>query len=66
MYACFMSRKDFNLIAETLRTMPSFSTTECADVVRFDAMVSRMADALATTNSRFDRSRFIAACTGKR
>jgi hypothetical protein len=60
-----MSRKDFNLIAETLRTMPSFSTKECTDVVRFDAMVSRMADALATTNSKFDRTRFIAACGGK-
>lgn len=66
-----MSRKDFRLIAETIRLLPSFdlppldSWGSHFDAVRFDALVSRFADALATTNPRFKRERFIAACNGK-
>jgi hypothetical protein len=62
-----MSRKDFRLIAETIRTLPSFNvkSLDDADCVRFSALVYRFADALATTNPRFDRQRFIAACNGK-
>jgi len=62
-----MSRKDFRLIAETIRNLPSFDviSLDNADCVRFSAVVSRFADALATTNPRFDRQRFIAACNGK-
>lgn len=60
-----MSRKDFTLIADTIRSLPSFSTSRCGDVVRFDVVVNRFADALSTTNARFDRSRFIAACNGR-
>jgi hypothetical protein len=60
-----MSRKDFKLIADTIRSLPSFSTPRCGDVVRFDVVVNRFADALTSTNARFDRSRFIAACNGR-
>ena len=70
-----MTRKDFNLIAETIRLLPSFtayvhlkpinSTTIVGDAVRFDALCNRFAEALATTNPRFDKDRFVAACNGK-
>jgi len=62
-----MSRKDFQLIAETIKQLPSFTTTNpaCADAVRFDAIVSSFADALRSTNPRFDRERFVSACNGK-
>ncbi len=59
-----MSRKDFQLIADAIKTLPSFDQNG-VDMVRFDALCSRMADALASTNPRFDRDRFVAACNGK-
>jgi D-Tyr-tRNAtyr deacylase len=60
-----MTRKDFKLIADTIRTLPSFSTPACGDVVRFEVIVNRFADALTSTNARFDRSRFVAASNGR-
>jgi hypothetical protein len=65
-----MTRKDFQLIAETIRTMPTFEATAQADgpeieVLRFSALCNRFAEELATTNPRFDKDRFIAACNGK-
>lgn len=42
-----MSRKDFKLIAEVLRRNRAS-----------DELINQMASALATTNPRFDRSRF--------
>jgi hypothetical protein len=60
-----MSRKDYILIAETIKSLPSFTTKECTDAVRFEALVNRFADALAGTNPKFDRQRFAAACNGK-
>lgn len=66
-----MTRKDFNLIAETIRLLPSFETRQedgmryPCDVVNFDAVCRRFAEALATTNPRFNKDRFIAACNGK-
>lgn len=59
-----MSRKDFRLIAETIKLLPS-TDVNGVDSVRFDALCARFADALATTNPRFNRERFIAACNGK-
>jgi hypothetical protein len=59
-----MSRKDFRLIAETIKALPSFDA-KGTDVVRFDVVVNRMAEALRATNARFDTQRFIAACNGK-
>jgi len=66
-----MTRKDFNLIAETIRLLPSFDLPPLdtwgshADAVRFDVVVNRFADALRQTNPRFDASRFVNACNGK-
>ncbi|MGA7631919.1 MAG: hypothetical protein WCB11_14235 [Terriglobales bacterium] len=69
-----LSRKDFQFIADTIRLLPSFDVypingaklgEPTSDVVRFSAIVSSFADALAGTNPNFDRSRFIAACNGK-
>jgi hypothetical protein len=66
-----MSRKDFRLIAETIRLLPSFETFNQdgslypADVVNFDAICHRFAEALHTTNPRFNHDRFIGACNGK-
>jgi|GEM_PF-4012033 hypothetical protein len=66
-----MTRKDFNLIAETIRLLPSFDTYEHngtlypTDVVNHSAVCRRFAEALRTTNPRFDAERFIAACNGK-
>jgi len=66
-----MTRKDFNLIAETIRLLPSFTAyvhlkpVSRGDAVRFDALCNRFAEALATTNPRFDKDRFVAGCNGK-
>jgi hypothetical protein len=60
-----MSRKDFQLIADVIKSLPSFECSQDSDVVRHAAIVARFAEALATTNPRFNRSRFEAACNGK-
>lgn len=66
-----MSRKDFNLIAETIRLLPSFETHQAdgklypCEVVNFCAVVSRFAEALRQTNPSFNTQRFINACNGK-
>jgi hypothetical protein len=62
-----MPRKDFRLIAEVIRSLPSFDVKELdnADCVRFSAMVARFSEALARTNSRFDADRFARACNGQ-
>jgi hypothetical protein len=68
-----MSRAHFVLIAETIRTLPSFELRrieekkmpQCEDVVRFEVICSCFADALRSTNPQFDRSRFLEACNGK-
>ena len=50
-----MTRKDFKLIAESL-----FLSVCAEDDVQ--TVCRRMADALAITNPRFDRARFLQAC----
>jgi hypothetical protein len=66
-----MTRKDFILIAETIRLLPSFETYQqdgklyTTDVVHFSCVCRRFAEALATSNPRFDADRFINACNGK-
>jgi hypothetical protein len=47
-----MSRKDYILIAETIKALTSFTTTNpaCDDAVRFSVIVNQFADALAGTN----------------
>lgn len=73
MYSCsysrnergMMTRKDFVLITNTIKQLPSFEVPADRDVVRFSALVAQLADALATTNPRFNRERFEKACNGK-
>jgi hypothetical protein len=66
-----MTRKAFKLIAETIRLLPSFETFQedgkryPTDVVNFSAICHRFAEALRTTNPRFDADRFINACNGR-
>lgn len=60
-----MSRKDFQLIAEVIRLLPSFECSQAGDIVRHSAVVARFAEALARTNPRFNRERFEAACNGR-
>ena len=61
-----MTRKHFQLIAETIKQLPSFECDKADDAVRFSAIVARFADALATTNPQFNRERFEDVCNGKR
>jgi hypothetical protein len=51
-----MTRKDFELIAEVIATSWHGSEETAAD------LANRMADALATTNHRFNRKQFLKAC----
>jgi hypothetical protein len=60
-----MTRKDFKLIAEVIRQLPSFECKQDSDVVRHSAIIARFAEALATTNPNFDAQRFAAVCNGK-
>lgn len=53
-----MSRKDFELIAATLKL--AFDNTGTADD-RYNVCVE-MAAVLGSTNPRFDRDRFLQAC----
>ncbi len=41
-----MTRKDFVLIAETIKQLPSFDQPADSDVVRFSAIVALFTDAL--------------------
>ena len=69
-----MSRAHFQLIADTIKQLPSFSirtyegkkVPQCEDAVRFDTVCSCFADALSSTNPQFKRERFLDACKGKR
>jgi hypothetical protein len=66
-----VTRKDFRLIAETIKLLPSFDLKPLdnwgahTDAVRFDVVINRFAEALRQTNPRFDRDRFVTACNGK-
>lgn len=62
-----MTRKDFQMIAQVIRSLPSFDvkSLDDADCVRFSAIIARFAEALANTNPRFNRSRFENACNGR-
>lgn len=59
-----MTKKDFELIAATLKaTRASYAPHWDANLFRAcDDHAKAMASALASTNERFDRSRFLAAC----
>jgi hypothetical protein len=51
-----MTRKDFQLIADVIATAWHASEESRRD------MAESMADALAGTNDRFDRAKFLTAC----
>jgi hypothetical protein len=51
-----MTRKDFELIASTLKGYGD------ADKGLIDALARSFADALRTTNKQFNRDKFIRAC----
>ena len=51
-----MSRKDFQLIARTIASLD-------LDVATRRTVATAFASTLAGTNGRFDRERFVAACT---
>ncbi len=59
-----MSRKDFCLIANVLRESFALQANVDAEVRR--QLASEFADALRTTNPRFDRERFISAACEER
>ncbi|HEX3740112.1 MAG TPA: hypothetical protein VHV29_10340 [Terriglobales bacterium] len=61
-----MSRKDFILIAQVIKYLPSFECKQDSDVVRHRVIVASFAEALKNTNPRFDAQRFTDAATGKR
>ncbi len=54
-----MTKRDFILIADAIRTV---SVDEITHDARY-AVAVRFADALANTNARFDRARFLTAAT---
>lgn len=60
-----MTKKDFELIAAAMLQADNYIGTDFA-ADRERAMHTRccieLADALATTNPKFDRARFLAAC----
>ncbi len=61
-----MTRKDFQLIADALKeSKPEAEKkfhNQTAYMTQFMITCHCMADALATTNPRFDRDRFLTAC----
>lgn len=58
-----MTKQDFELIARVLRDRRA--TTLPTHVGLLDDLAECFAAELATTNARFDRTRFIAACMGE-
>ena len=62
-----MTRKDFELIAGTLRYCDAHCDAHCDDETETETalvawVAEKFADELAGTNARFDRARFIKAC----
>ena len=63
-----MTRKHYRQIASALRCLRKFEAHDfemseiVAHAVRFSSVVDALANVLATTNPRFNRDRFLAAC----
>lgn len=60
-----MTKKDFELIARAMREGRTYVGTDFAADRESDLHTLccyRLADALATTNPRFDRAKFLQAC----
>ena len=66
-----LTRKHFKLIAEAVASLRTFHAHDVAlsehvaRAVRLSDVADRLATALARTNPRFDRARFLAACLGQ-
>lgn len=56
-----MTKKDFELIAGTLRASRP-GEGYARNLLQWNLIVQRFAEALCATNLNFDRERFIAAC----
>lgn len=57
-----MTRKDYVIIAETLSNLMSDFNNGGDDTVSLTLVAHELAEALASDNVRFDRSRFLTAC----
>lgn len=60
-----MTKKDFQLIAQTILGMPFDSVTNMSPMNMRLIVASHFADSLASTNPRFKRDLFIQASTGE-
>ena len=60
-----MTRKDFELVAAVVAGLHLTGRSLSAPVAtaaQIDGIAQRFADALATTNTAFDRAKFLRAC----
>jgi hypothetical protein len=59
-----MTRKDFQLIAQTIADLMASQKDRgaFAHTPSLEEVAQELADALATTNPQFDRTRFLTAC----
>jgi hypothetical protein len=57
-----MTRKDFVVIASTLDRIRLDFDMDGEDTVSLRLVAEELADALARTNDRFDREKFLTAC----
>lgn len=55
-----MTKKDYKLIAESVKETHHLSGAAALNAL--ERLANRLADKLAVENSRFDRTRFLAAC----
>lgn len=62
-----MTKKDYELIASVLNGayQDAANGTEEDLIFMLESVIKPMADELGDTNPRFDRKRFIEACTGE-
>lgn len=56
-----MTKKDYELVASTLYSEGAWNSDDTPKSY-FLGICYALADALATTNPRFDRAKFLAAC----
>lgn len=63
-----MTRKDYVLIAETLRELREELENNLDnggnDLINIEGVATRFSQVLAGTNPNFDRDRFLSACLG--
>jgi hypothetical protein len=60
-----MSKKDYELIARTLRAMRQRYEADPKERAVVDDIAHGFGDVLLTTDQRFNRARFMAACRGE-